>query len=319
MFSRTRIGSFIAELGIGSLLVACWCATPAQAQHFHRHDGCGYGPLLPAYSHGYFRSEFTAVWVNPVMPIWVLPTVGIGPHDPRFAPIAPQPLASAIPIQTENFARDDARALGEQPKFGLGDQPKPGGALTDTGPLDDLDEIRRRVTVLKRSTPQGRTRADRLISAGDASFRKQSYARAVAQYRDAIARAPDYAEGHFRLAHAYVATRRFNLALKSAMTALELAGTARRDGFSIDELYQGNKFARERHDAMLFDAALREPVDGGLQFLIGFTLHYDRQPLKAREHFRKANQFAGAHQAYLRHFLPVAPVAESNELALEAN
>ena len=176
--------------------------------------------------------------------------------------------------------------MGAQPGQGTG------GALTDAEPRDDLDEIRRRVMVLKRSTPQSRTRADRLISAGDASFRKQSYARAVAQYRDAIARAPDYAEGHFRLAHAYVATRRFNLALKSAMTAIELAGTARRDGFSMDELYQGNKFAREQHDAMLFDAALREPTDGGLQFLIGFTLHYDRQPLKAREHFRKANQFA---------------------------
>jgi hypothetical protein len=103
------------------------------------------------------------------------------------------------------------------------------------------------------------------------------------------------------------------------MTALELSGTARRDGFSLDELYQGNKFAREQHDSMLFDAALREPADGGLQFLIGFTLHYDRQPLKAREHFRKANQLVGAHQAYLRHFLPVVPIAESNELAMEAN
>ncbi len=327
MCSRTRIDSFITGLCIGTLFVACWWATPVQAQHFHRHDGCGYGPWLPGYSDSHFHIEYTAVWIAPVMPVSILPPVGVAPIDPGFVHMTPQPLASAIPIQIENFARDEVKPLHEGPLHkgplinGRGAQPGQGtgGALTDTEPLDDLDEIRRRVMVLKRSTPQSRTRADRLISAGDTSFRKQSYARAVARYRDAIARAPDYAEGHFRLAHAYVATRRFNLALKSAMTAIELAGTARRDGFSIDELYQGNKFAREQHDAMLFDAALREPADGGLQFLIGFTLHYDRQPLKAREHFRKANQFPGAHQAYLRHFLPAAPIAESNELAMEAN
>ncbi len=317
MFARTRIGSFIARLCFASALVGWWCATLAEAQHVHRPGGCGYGPLLPAYSHGHFRSEFSAVWLTPMIPIWVVPTVAIAPLDPRFVPIPAQPLAPTVPIQTENFARENVtapvNALGEPSKMAIG------GALWDAGPVDELDEIRRRVTVLKRSTPQGRTRADRLISAADASFRKQSYARAVAQYRDAISRAPDYAEGHFRLAHAYVATRRFNLAQKSAMTAFELSGTARRDGFSLDELYQGNKFAREQHDSMLFDAALREPADGGLQFLIGFTLHYDRQPLKAREHFRKANQLAGAHQAYVRHFLPVVPIAESNELAMEAN
>ena len=157
-----------------------------------------------------------------------------------------------------------------------------------------------------------------MISTADAAFAKQSYARAVALYRNAIARAPDYAEGHFRLAHAYVATRRYNLAIKSAMVALQLSGTARRDGFSLEELYQGNKFAREQHDAMLLDATLREPRDGGLQFLIGFTIHYSGNPFKAREHFRTAMRFQGAHQAYARQFLPVVSVAESDELALNA-
>lgn len=316
MYSRTRIGSFIVGLCIVGPIVACWCSTPAHAQHFHHASDCGHGPLLPVYPEAHFRGEFTPVWMTQVIPIWVLPSFNIAPLDPRIVGIPHQPPALRFPIQTENFARDEVAAAGK----GLGDHPKfEIGGLSDVGPLGDLDEIRRRVTVLRRSTPQGRARADRLISAGDASFREQSYARAVSRYRDAIARAPDYAEGHFRLAHAYVATRRFNLALKSAMTALELSGTARRDGFSLDELYQGNKFAREQHDAKLFDAAMREPADGGLQFLIGFTLHYDRKPLQAREHFRNANQFPGAHQAYLRHFFQIVPIAESNDLAMEAN
>lgn len=220
---------------------------------------------------------------------------------------------AAAAVQAENFARQEIRsnpeAIGKASDRGV----------VDEGPFDALQEIRRRVSVLKRSTPQGRERADRLMASGDSAFEKQAYARAIAQYRNAIARAPDYPEPHFRLAHAYVATRRFNLALKSAMTALELSGTAKREGFSLDELYRGNKFARERHDAMLMDAAAREPTDGGLQFLIGFTLHYDRQPLQARKYFDRANLLVGAHQAYLRHFLPIHSIAEINELAMDAN
>lgn len=313
MYSGIRITSLIVGLCNVHLMLACWCTTPAQAQHLHWH-GCG--PLLPDYAYDWYGVEVSAVWVTPVVPIWVAPAVGVSPFDPLAATIPRRPLGPALPMQTENFARNDVIATV---KGRAGNPLVEPGALSDPGPISDLDEIRHRVTVLKRSTPQGRIRADRLIAAGDASFRKQSYARAVAQYRDAIARAPDYAEGHFRLAHAYVATRRFNLALKSAMTALELAGTARRDGFSLDELYQGNRFAREQHDAQLFDAASREPTDGGLQFLIGFTLHYDLQPLKAREYFRKANRFAGAHQAYLRHFVAIVPVAEPANLAADAN
>ncbi|MCG8651177.1 MAG: hypothetical protein MI861_15170 [Pirellulales bacterium] len=179
------------------------------------------------------------------------------------------------------------------------------------GAFDGLDEIRRRASVLKASTPAGRQRADRLISIGDTAFADQIYARATSKYREAIARAPDYAAAHFRLAHAYVATRQYNLALKSALIALELAGSGRRDGFSLAEMYRGNKFARQQHDAKLVDASLREPEDGGLQFLIGITLHYGGNPLKAREHFRRAAELDGVQQAYVRHFLPIVPVKEA--------
>ena len=111
MCSRTRIDSFITGLCIGTLFVACCCATPVQAQHFHRHDGCGYGPWLAGYSHGHFHNEYTAVWIAPVMPIWVLPPVGMAPIDPGFVHMSPQPLASVIPTQTENFARDGVKPL----------------------------------------------------------------------------------------------------------------------------------------------------------------------------------------------------------------
>lgn len=215
-------------------------------------------------------------------------------------PVVPAPAGVADPI-----ARIDA-AAGRR-----GFVPGQRGNLEALAPMDDRhEEILRRVDALKRSTPAGRERADRLISAGDHAFGEQIYARATSRYRDAIARAPDYPEPHFRLAHAYVATRRYNLALTSALMALELAGSSRRDGFSLEEMYRGHKFSRRTHDERLLDAALREPQDGGLQFLIGLTYHYGGNPLKAREHFREAAVLPGPQRAYVRHFLPVDPVAE---------
>ena len=184
------------------------------------------------------------------------------------------------------------------------------GAPRIVDPQDPVAEIRRRADVLKPSTPAGRGRADRMISSGDTAFADQVYARATARYREAIARAPDYPEPHFRLAHAYIATRQYNLALTRSLVALELAGSSRRDGFSLAELYRGNKFSRRKHDAQLLDAAMREPEDGGLQFLLGLTLHYGGNPLKARDHFREAARLSGAQQTYARHFLPVVAVGE---------
>ena len=153
-------------------------------------------------------------------------------------------------------------------------------------------------------------RADRLISDADQAFADQKLARATALYRNAIAKAPDYAEAHFRLAHAYVATRRYNLALKSALVALELSGTSRRDGFSLEDMFQGDLFPREHQFDRLMDASRREPQDGGLKFLIGLTLHYDGQAEKAVAYFKSAAGLDGIHRPYVRYFLPVKAVEE---------
>jgi hypothetical protein len=299
------------------LVAAGFCVASSasvHAQYFQMHVDCPYPGALPIYSHHHLHGGCIQIAIEPVVPFQVLAAPAIGVMIPRIAPRPQGPFAPAVPGQVENFARRAVPVIDDVvPGVEIG------GRVQDAGPFDQLAEIRRRVAVLKRSTPAGRQRADRMISAGDAAFAKQIYARAVALYRDAIARAPDYAEAHFRLAHAYVATRRYNLALKSAMTALELAGSSRRDGFSLAEMYRGNKFAREQHDENLGNAALREPQDGGLQFLIGFTTFYSPNPLKARQYFREAMLFQGAHQAYVRQFLPVVPIADPVDLVVDAN
>lgn len=258
---------------------------------------------------------FVAPWSVYPWPISNRPVVithtpwgqGFGPN----AWAAPQFPAQNFPVPVQNFAAPRPVGPPPRPMGPPANQIQPVDfRIPDVDINDPLDEIRRRAAVLKPSTPGGRTRADRLISSADEYFSEGNYARAVARYRDAIAKAADYAEPHFRLAHAYVSTRRFNLALKSALTALELAGTARRDGFSLEEMYRGAKFSRQQHDAILVDALAREPEDGGLMFLVGLTYHYGGKPLEAREMFRASEKFPGAHQAYTRLFLPIEPVQE---------
>lgn len=324
MCRRNRIRSIV----IGVL--ACLATPPvADAQQIEFNTDCPYPPVPPIYARhqfhgGFLGGGFIHIGIEPIVPIQVFnpplvvtPPLVIAPP----VPVAPLPafraqprVPLAAPGQIENFAKPAVPVVDDvMPENQLQ------AGVQGVDAFDELAEIRRRVAVLKRSTPARRDRADRLISNADEAFAEQNYARAVALYRDAIARAPDYAEAHFRLAHAYVATRRYNLALKSALMALELSGTSRRNGFSLAELYRGNKFARERHDEMLLDAALREPEDGGLKFLIGFTTYYAPNPLKAREHFRESMEFPGAHQAYVRQFLPAVPIADADDLIVDAD
>jgi thioredoxin-like negative regulator of GroEL len=172
------------------------------------------------------------------------------------------------------------------------------------------NEILHRAHVLKASTPDGRTRADRLIASGDQSFWDQKYGVAASKYRDAIAKAPDYPEAHFRLAHAKFAIGHFDSAFTEFLLALELAGSGDRPYFSLEQLYLGDKLAKQQHFDRLNDAMLREPSDGSLVFLYALCLHYDGRPLEARELFVKSSTLAGTHRDYIHHFLPVAPIAE---------
>ena len=292
-----------------ALAVWCWSTDDAIAQRiFGHHDHHRFHGVHDCGINVFVWEQFTEVpilerwWLTP-SPIRIAQPIEVVP----FAPVFGQPVAPArIQDGGENFARKEMipgdRFLGQA-----------GQLRVDT--FNDPGEIRRRAAILKPSSPAGRVRADRLISSGDQAFAEQNLARATARYREAIAKAPDYAEAHFRLAHAYVATRRYNLALKSALVALELAGTSRRDGFSLEDMYQGDQFPREQHLKRLVDASLREPTDGGLQFLIGFTLHFDAQTELAQDHFRDAQDLDGIHRAYLRYFLPEKPLAEPAEAA----
>lgn len=179
-------------------------------------------------------------------------------------------------------------------------------AAAAAGMPEGAEEIRRRVSVLRESKPGGRQRADRLIAMADRYFADQDYRRAASKYRQALTQAADYSTAHFRLGHAYVATGDLELALTYFLMGLELSGSVERDGFSLDDMYRGNKVAKQTHIDILSDAALRQPDDGGLLMLVGMSLHYDGEPLRARSFFEQAARLPGPQQTYARMFSPAA-------------
>ncbi len=212
---------------------------------------------------------------------------------------APQPNVAVAP----NFGRQPAG--GNPPVMAPVPPQVQGDAAQAPMKLpQESDEIRRRVAALKPSTDAGRLRADEILSDGDREFRDQQYRRAAAKYRDAIAKAPDYAASHFRAGHAYIATGDYELAVTYFAMAFELSRTIDRPGFSLADLYRGNELAKDQQLEALADAVLRQPNDGGLLFLTGLTQHYDGHPLQARDYFRRAAAMPGRHQPYAAMFVP---------------
>lgn len=180
----------------------------------------------------------------------------------------------------------------------------PSPAAPAPGGPNDPQEIANRVARLKPSSGAGRMRADQLLADGDREFAGKNYRRAVAKYREAIQRAPDYAVSYFRAGHAAVAMGDYDLAVTYFCMALELARSTNRGGFNLDELYRGDDAAKAEHLRALDVAAARQPLAGGLPFLTGITQHYDGHSLPAREQFRRAAELPGRHQPYTAYFLP---------------
>lgn len=193
------------------------------------------------------------------------------------------------------------------PGANLGAMPAPAIANRGGGQMRDDLEIARRATALKPSNEAGRMRADQLIAEGDREFAAGAYRRAAVKYREAINRAQDYSTAYFRAGHAYTANGDFELAVTYFSMALELARTTDRGGFTLDSLYRGDDAAKMNHLRSLDVAAARQPLEGGLPFLTGILLHYDGNPLQARDHFRRAADLPGRHRPYTSLFLPPEP------------
>lgn len=249
-------------------------------------------------------------WRPPVFGFGGVPVHGVGVwgYPSVFAPV---PMAPVVVVQPQPFPVPVPMPM-QQPAIGAGrgmqaravGAPRPIIAGAGRGVGGGEDEIVNRVAALKDSNEFARSRADEIIADGDREFAEGRYRRAASRYRDAIRRAPDYPPAYFRASHARVAEGDFDLAVTRFAMGLELARTINRDGFTLDSLYRDQQQDKALHLRMLEDETLRQEDNGGIYFLLGVALHYDGNPLKARELFRKAVELPGRHRPYAAMYLP---------------
>lgn len=151
-----------------------------------------------------------------------------------------------------------------------------------------------------RSVALGR----RFIEFGDAQFLDQKYTTAYLRYKEAVKAAPLLADAWFRQGFALVASGRYEWAARALKRGLELDPKWPRAGFRIDLLYGDNRMARQAHLDALAQAALDDPEDPDLLFLMGVMLHCDGEAQRASPFFQRAMELAGAEIAHLKAFLP---------------
>ncbi len=243
------------------------------------YGGYGYSTYPYPYSYGYLNQGIS---LTIVAPQWNVSAPLVPAAPLANLPALNPPIAPLLPARNPALIKRVER----------------GPIIPAENILDPAEEIRRRVGELRLSTPTSRDRADRTLAQADRYFADSEYGRASARYRQALVQAPDYSKTLFRLGHAYVATHDYELALNYFLMALEVEGSSVRKGFSLEDMYRGNKLTKESHLEDLSEAALRQPEDGGLVMLVGLMLHYDGQAARAQEFFRRASEMPGAHQPY---------------------
>lgn len=242
------------------------------------------------YPYGYPNVYYPYQGYGYTYPQYSQPVVVVQPQIvqvPVFVPVGPQAnaVAGGVPAAAMPLAA-------------------PRKVLPRANPLQPEDEIVRRVKALKPSDEADLAKADQAIAEGDREFAAGDYRRAMFKYRDATRRAPDYALTHFRAGHIHTVLGDYELAVTEFGMALEIARAIDRDGFSLDTLYRGDAAALQEHLAVLGGAIRRQPESGGLQFLMGMTLHYGGDPLQAQEYFRRAVDLPGPQRPYAAMYLP---------------
>lgn len=213
------------------------------------------------------------------------PYCGVSTVTPYYAQVAPL-------VQTPRlFAADDLnRAFAPRPEddeAGVGDEVR-----DDDRPL------------VRKSNPATLKRAQRYVEYGDTLFGKQRFREALQRYKAASAIAPDLVEARFRQGHALVAGGQYALAAVAFKRALALDPDLDREGFRLDELYQGGLLAKTAHIEQLSRAALDNPEDADLMFLVGVFLRYNGEGDRAQPFFARASELLlGPDREHLAGFL----------------
>jgi hypothetical protein len=159
----------------------------------------------------------------------------------------------------------------------------------------------------RESNAASKERAAHFLAAGDNLFREQKHHEALQRYKSASQAAPDVASAYFRQAFALVATNRSPLAADAFRRGLALDPSWPSSEFRLDDLYGEAGLAKQAHQDALATAALHDPENADLMFVLGVFLHFDGQAERAQKFFAKARELDGARAASIDGFLAAAP------------
>jgi len=154
----------------------------------------------------------------------------------------------------------------------------------------------------RASTAEAKTRAQRQIELGDASFSRQSFLDATQHYRTAAVTAQDIPEPLFRQGFSLFALGRYDQAAKMFRKALELDPNWPTSGFRLSTLYGDNQLSKGGHlDALA--QAVTKGQNSDLLFLMGVVLYADGEPGRAEPFFLRARDLNVGDGAHLAGFL----------------
>ncbi|HEX7378435.1 MAG TPA: hypothetical protein VF278_15055 [Pirellulales bacterium] len=213
-------------------------------------------------------------------PILAPPLGLVGPFAPSFgfymlAPAQVPPPSSdqlLMPLNADDLLR--GTIPNDQPNVAVVPRERPDDA--------ELPPPRLRV-----ANEKALARARQFIEFGDASFRRQEFARAYDRYRKAAEAAPNLAEAYFRQALAQSAIGQFLPAVKTIRRGLAIDAEWSQAAFRLDQLYP-NRAAKEAHLERLALTAGEEPNNAELMFLLGIELYFDAQPARAATFLQQA-------------------------------
>lgn len=164
------------------------------------------------------------------------------------------------------------------------------------------DDVAPRPNV-RAANARATARARQFLAFGDERFREQQFSLAYQRYKKAAQAAPDLADAYFRQGLAQIALGRYALAAASIQRGLLLQPQWPCGDFRLDQLYGDNRLAKKNHLEQLAEAAISEPDNADLIFLVGFELFVDGQAARAKVFFERAaalGEDAGLLKAFLQ-------------------
>jgi hypothetical protein len=164
--------------------------------------------------------------------------------------------------------------------------------LGEPDPAPAVDRARANAPPAREANAAAQARALQFIEFGDRWFAEQRFHEALQRYKRAVDAAPDSAEAFFRQGFAYAALGLYDRAAFAFRRGLSLDAGWPQTDFAVDDLYGANRVAKRAHRETVALAAVENPEDGDLLFVLGVLLHFDDQADRAQTFFRRAAELA---------------------------